>query len=69
MLVAIVDSGRIRQQSVQNVARIVKEAKVRKARDMARKVNQAKGKLMMARRKAKTKVTSGKHARCLEGIP
>ena len=38
------------------------------ARDKARKANQAKGKLMVARRKAKAKATSGKHARHLNGI-
>ena len=68
VFVAIVDSEGIGQQSVPNVARMVKEAKVRMARSRARKANQAKGKLMMARRTAKAKVTNGKHARHLKGI-
>ena len=68
VFVAIVDSEGIGQQSVRHVARVVKEAKVRMARDRARKANQANGKLMMARRKAKAKVTNGKHARHLKGI-
>ena len=68
VFVAIVDSEGIGQQRVPNVARMVKEAKVRMARHRARKANQAKGKLMMARRKAKAKVTNGKHARHLKGI-
>ena len=38
------------------------------ARDRARKASQAKGKLMIARRKGKSKVTNGKHARHLKGI-
>ena len=42
---------------------MVKEAKVRMARDRARKANQAQVKLKMARRKAN--VTSVKHARAL----
>ena len=67
MFVAIVDSEGIGHQSVPNVARMVKEGMVRMARDRARKSNQAKGKLMMARRKAKAKVTNGKHARHLKG--
>ena len=50
----------------QNVARVVKEAKARMARDGARKASQAKGKLMMAKEKAK--VASGKHARHVKGI-
>ena len=62
------DAMDIGQQSVPNVARLVKEAKVRMARDRARKANQAKGKLMMARRKGKAKVTSGTHVRHLKGI-
>ena len=62
------DSDGIGQPSVPNVARLVKEAKVRIARDRERKANQAKGKLMIARRKAKAKVTSGKHARHLKGL-
>ena len=60
VFVAIVENEGIGQQSVPSVA------KVRMARDRARKANQAKGKLMMARRKAK--VTNGKHARRLKGI-
>ena len=39
-----------------------------KGEDGKRRANQVKGKLMMARRKAKAKVTSGKHARHLKGI-
>ena len=66
--VALVDSEVIGQHSVPNVARMVREAKVMQARDRARKANQAKGKLMMARRKDKAKVTKGKHARHLKGI-
>ena len=46
-------------------ARMVKEAKVRMARDRARKASQTKGKLMMAEERAK--VASGKHARHLKG--
>ena len=45
VFVAIVDSEGIGQQRVPNVARMVKEAKVRMARHRARKANQAKGKL------------------------
>ena len=60
------DSEVIGQQIVSNVARLVKEAKVRMARDGARKASKAKGKLMMAKEKAK--VASGKHARHLKGI-
>ena len=66
VFVAIADTEGIGQQSAPNVARVVKEAKVRMARDRARRANQAKGKLMMARRKAK--VTNGKHARHLKDI-
>ena len=51
---------------VPNVARMVKEAKVRMARNRARKASQAKGKLMIAKEEAK--VASGKHARHLKGI-
>ena len=64
--VALVDSEDIGQQSVPNVARMVKEAKVRMAMDRARKASQAKGKLMMAKEKAK--VASGKHARHLKAF-
>ena len=64
--VAIVDSEVIGQQIVPNVARMDKEAKVRMARERARKASQAKGKLLMAKEKAK--VASGKHARHLKGI-
>ena len=60
------DSEDIGQQSVPNVARRVKEAKVRMARDRARKASQAKGKLMMAKEKAK--VASGKHAKHLRRV-
>ena len=56
--VAIVDSEDIGQQSVQNVARIVKEAKVRMARDRARRASQAKGKLMMAKERQRWHVAS-----------
>ena len=66
MFVAILDSEGIGQQIVPNIARMVKEAKVRMARDRARKASQAKGKLMMAKEKAKA--ASGKHARHLKGI-
>ena len=62
--VAIVDSEDIGQQSVPNVARMVKEAKVRMTRDRARKASQAKGKLMIGKEKAQ--VASGKHARHLK---
>ena len=62
----IVDSEDIAQQSVPIVAIMVKEAKVRMARDRARNASQAKGKLMMAKEKAK--VASGKHAWHLKGI-
>ena len=62
VFVAMVDSEVIGQQIVPNVARVVMEAKVRMARDGARKASQAKGKLMVA------KVASGKHARHLKGI-
>ena len=68
VFVAIVDSDGIGQHSVPHVAKMVKEAKVTMARDRARKANQAKEKLMMARRKAKAKVTNGKHASHLKGI-
>ena len=68
VFVAIVDSGVTEQQSVPNVARMVKEAKVRMARDRARKANQVKGKLTTARRKVNAKVTGGKQARHLKGI-
>ena len=54
------------QQVVPNVARMVKEAKVRIARDGARKASQAKGKLMMPRERAK--VAGGKHATHLKGM-
>ena len=60
------DSEVIGQQIVPNVARVVKEAKVRMARDGTRKASRAKGKLMMTKEKAK--VASGKHARHLKGI-
>ena len=66
VFVAIVDSDVIGQQIVPNVARVVKEAKVRMARDGTRKASQAKGKLMMTKEKAK--VASGKYARHLKGI-
>ena len=66
VFVAVVDSEVIGQQIVPNVARVVKEAKVRMARDGTRKASQAKGKLMMTKEKAK--VASGKHARHLKGI-
>ena len=56
----------IGQQSVPNVARMFKEAKVRMAMDRARKASQAKAKMMMAKEKAK--VASGKHAKHLMGI-
>ena len=68
VFVAIGTARALGQQSVPNVARVVKEAKMRMARDRARKASQAKGKPMMARREAKAKVTSGKHARHLKGI-
>ena len=42
--VALVDSEDIGQQIVPNVARMVKEGKVRMARDGARRASQAKGK-------------------------
>ena len=45
--VALVDSEDIGQQSVPNVARMVKEAKVRMARDRARKGKPGKGKTEM----------------------
>ena len=64
--VALVDSEDIGEQIVPNVARMVKEAKVKMAGDRARKASQARGKLMMAKEKAK--VASGKHARHLKGI-
>ena len=66
MFVAIVASEVVGQQIVPNGARMVKEAKVRMARDGARKASQAKGKLMVAKERAK--VASGKHARHLKGI-
>ena len=44
VFVAIVDSEDSGQQSVPNVTRMVKEAKVRMARDRARQASQAKGK-------------------------
>ena len=63
VFVAIVDRKVIGRQVVPNVARVV--ARVMMARERARKANQAKEKLMTARRKAKAKVTSGKHAKHL----
>ena len=59
------DAMDIGQPSVPNVARMVREARVMIARDRARKASEAKGKLMMAKEKAK--VASGKHARYLKG--
>ena len=62
--VAVVVSDIIGQQIVPNVARMVKEANMRVARDGARKASQAKGKLMMTKEEAK--VACGKHARHFE---
>ena len=57
------DSEDIGQQSV---PRRVKEAKVMMARDRARKASQAKGKLVLAKEKAK--VANGKHVSHSKGI-
>ena len=65
VFVAIVDSEGIGQQSVPNVARVVKEARVMMERDRARKASQAKAKMMIAKEMAK--VSSGKHAKHLMG--
>ena len=58
VFVAIVDREVIGRQVVPNVARVM-------ARDRARKANQAKAKMRMAKEKAK--VASGKHAKHLMG--
>ena len=57
VFVAIVDSEVSGQQIIPNVARMVKEAQVRMARDGTSKASQAKGKLMMAKEKAKVAST------------
>ena len=60
------DSEVIGQQSVPNVAKLVREAKVMMARDRARKASQAKAKPTNAKEKAK--VASDKLERYLKGI-
>ena len=66
VFVAIVDSEGIVHREVIGRQVVPNVARVMMARDRARKASQAKGKLMMARRKAKAKVTNGKHARHLK---
>ena len=63
--VAIVDSEGIGQQSVPNAARMVKEAKVRMARDRARKAKSGKGKTDLWQGERQRQRL---HARHLKGI-
>ena len=60
VFVAIVDSEVIEQQVVPKVVRMVREAKVRMAWDRARMASPAKGKLMMAKERARWQVASTK---------